>query len=245
MWARNVRGVKMQSYDNVYKRLEFISGAGWKVTAKAFDKRADWLEDRRTSIGASEYPAIMGFSPWSNAAKVWDSKKYEVKDERGNADMERGNRSENAILDLWLAERNLDGVSGTGLIFRRNDFELVHASLDGVCIEKGRYIPIEIKSVSPFGQKAWRDAQGFDVPYHYKLQVAVQLFVTGAEYAYLIARFARGNNGGFGSDYEFVLTRESLAFEISCIRSSAEKFMASVKNNVRPACVISDEEFII
>lgn len=235
----------MQSYENVYKRLEYISGAGWDVTVKAFDRREDWLEDRRSSIGASEYPAIIGFSPWANAAKVWDSKKYPAKDERGNADMERGNRSENAILDLWLAERNLDGVYGTGLILRRNDCPIVHASLDGVCREKGHYIPVEIKSVSPFGQKAWRGANGFEVPYHYKLQVAVQLFVTGAEYAYLIARFARSTDGGFGCDYEFVLSRESLDFEISCIRENVSAFMASVKNNVRPPCVINDEEFTI
>lgn len=148
--------------------------------------RQQWLEDRKSAIGASDVAAILGLSPWSGPWEVWADKTEKVEPWRGNDYTRAGQAFENAVLDqaeleLGKLERNI---------------RVVHPSLPMAATLDARVLyggnPVEAKTTGivgrPYGD--WGDALTDQVPDYYLVQVHAQLTVTGAELAYLYALIA-------------------------------------------------------
>lgn len=102
------------------------------------EERAAWLEERRKSLGASDVPAVLGFSKWADAFTVWASKKHGIDGEAGEP-ARWGTRNEATVFEGWLedlAERDLRAFNvntyntiDPGLIRPEGD-EWAHATPD-------------------------------------------------------------------------------------------------------------------
>ena len=138
---------------------------------------------RRQHIGASESPAICGVSPWMTAADVYWRKVGDVAD-TDTEPMATGRRLETVLIDYAVERLGLQGV-------RRNQFRVSpdEPILAATCDALADGVVIEAKT-SAYAD-GWGDDMTDQVPDHVLIQVEHQLFVTGAQVAYVPLLLAR------------------------------------------------------
>lgn len=146
---------------------------------------AEWHEQRRERLGASEVPAILGLSPWKSAYQVWLEKTGRVPPWGGSEATRTGQRLERAVLDQ--AEADLGTLARDVLRVAEGVNCPLAATLDGMVIEDG--IPVEAKTsgiVGPvYGE--WGEEGSDVIPQAYLVQVAVQMLCSEAELAHVYA----------------------------------------------------------
>lgn len=139
---------------------------------------AEWHEQRRQGIGASEAAAIIGASPWASALSVW-ARKLGLDDEAAdNEPIEWGQALEPVIADKYAR------VTGRALadfgrltVLVSGTWPWMRCTLDRVILDGSRYDGVlEIKTTGAQMARKWEDE---GVPRHYYLQVQHQLAVTG------------------------------------------------------------------
>lgn len=129
----------------------------------------EWLDWRRSKIGASDVPIIMGISPYKTPFQLWQSKLNLVPDKPMGAHMRAGHDREEACRD-WVKEQ-------TGLLFIPEVIEngtsrpYLMASLDGLSFPCGKVI-LEVKNVKCLYHDQALNGQ---VPDIYYPQVQAQL----------------------------------------------------------------------
>lgn len=182
---------------DVWRLHELSSAVAWTLAMSwhaqilhATDED-DWLEQRRAGIGASDIAKILGVSPYGSAFTVWASKVRGV-DQVQTADMSRGKRREDVILEDFTLETGLF-VGGRQLFIAHPQFPWARATLDGVAFEAP---PADHPSV--YGIEDLEHALGVveakhdgsfsrwsEIPDHHQLQVQWQLFVSGFDNGWL------------------------------------------------------------
>lgn len=143
-----------------------------------------WLLERRSLIGASETPSILG-KGFETAADVWARKIGLADDSTETESMEIGNVIQSALIEL--ATRRI-GVPFYGerahFVRRSKTVQYVGASLDAFHrTEDGMLVPLDTKNVDRIHAKEWEDTP----PIGYQIQLQQQMFVTGADHGYLFA----------------------------------------------------------
>lgn len=133
----------------------------------------EWLEFRRSVIGASDANIIMGQSKYSTRSKLLEEKRNpsETKQETSFA-AERGHKVEDKKRAVIGFEFNLDLQTA---ILKHNDLP-ISASLDGW--DQDKNIPWEHKLL---GKDHFEAAKKGIFPEIYKPQVQQQLLITGAD----------------------------------------------------------------
>lgn len=145
---------------------------------------------QRQGIGGSEAAAAIGMSPWETPISLW-RKKLGIeppKDLSGNPAVERGNRMEPILRNLYgeLHPEYAIEYYPYDLFFMDNR-PWLFATLDGVLVdENGERGILEIKTASPTGQK-WNDWKDGNLPNNYYIQTLHQLLATGFSYVRLFA----------------------------------------------------------
>lgn len=97
---------------------------------------AEWLEERRKGIGASDIAAVMGVSRWKTPYQVYLEKRKEANDFLGNKIMDWGKRMEGPIRQ-WYSDTTGRTViipqkeDGTPKILYHAKYPFLLASLDG------------------------------------------------------------------------------------------------------------------
>jgi putative phage-type endonuclease len=137
------------------------------VSAPAFvcdqSDRAAWLEHRRTGIGASEAPAILGISPFSSPAKLAAEKAGLVAlNDTESELMAWGRKVEPLLLETFAEDMEKAGQKGwsvklSGQLYRstKPGREIMLSTLDGeVRDPAGRYGIAECK-LKIFGAQEW------------------------------------------------------------------------------------------
>lgn len=134
-----------------------------------------WHELRRTKIGASDAPIIMGVSPWKTAFQLWEEKVFGKEQETSPA-MERG-----IALEGSARERFQDkfGILMMPKVVIHPERLWQMASLDGISFE-GTMI-LEIKHAN---REVFEMAIQGKLPDYYMYQVQHALDVTGAAKCY-------------------------------------------------------------
>lgn len=139
-----------------------------------------WLAFRKTKLGSSDAPIIMGASPYSTPLELW-KEKLGVKSKRPfveNLAIQLGNRFEPAVRAHYELEVGID-CPPTILVHKRYPFLM--ASLDGYNAEKK--IVLEIKVA---GKEVFEQAQAGKCHDKYIWQVYHQLEVSGADEAHFV-----------------------------------------------------------
>ena len=120
------------------------------------DNRADWLVERRNSIGASDCPSILGLTSWASPTSV-QADKWGKLDEPERAEyLEWGNLMEDDILEMFRRRTGIE-VEPFGWMIRDQAVPWLHATPDGLG-DDGRFV--QCKNVSAFGDlDYWRNGE--------------------------------------------------------------------------------------
>jgi putative phage-type endonuclease len=140
---------------------------------------AEWLEERRKGIGASDIAAVMGVSRWKTPYQVYLEKRKEANDFLGNKIMDWGKRMEGPIRQ-WYSDTTGRTViipqkeDGTPKILYHAKYPFLLASLDGYTEDER---VVEIKT--SYSSDGWGEPGSSKIPDEYMLQVQHQMLVTG------------------------------------------------------------------
>jgi len=147
-----------------------------------FTDRTDWLQKRRTGIGASDIAAIMGLSPWATPLQVWVSKTVDdIPEAEPSEDMAWGTRMESAIMDE-AQERIGWMIDNRGDLWRNTERPWMLATPDGLIADAAGNPAGSVVEAKKTDAWTWDE-----IPTHYNLQVQWQMAVTGAPQAYIAA----------------------------------------------------------
>ncbi len=129
----------------------------------------EWLEFRKTKIGASDTPAIMGVSPWTTPLQLWEKKLCFVEN-KTTWGMEQGHKNEQYA--RWLFEES-QGKEFPPKVFVSDEYPWLMASVDGIS-EDGEVLEIKCP-----GFEDHETARMGRVPDHYMPQLVQQMIVCG------------------------------------------------------------------
>ncbi len=133
---------------------------------------AEWQQERRNSIGASEVAAVLGLSPYATPLDVYRSKKgvdTEFDPERAFI----GHAAEvmiHGFIETFRPE--LKPVLPAQMV-RSVECPWLHASLDRRVTVDGLDVPVQMKSAHFYGVKDWEDS----TPILVQAQLQTELFV--------------------------------------------------------------------
>ena len=155
-----------------------------KPTTKPELSRQEWLELRRSGIGGSDMPSILGIDPFGGSAYgVWLSKVQGKYKEEENPDINRGNFLEPIIRDLYRKETGNEVQ--TPQLQRHKVETWAIANFDGLILpEDGAPGVLEIKAPRASRFYALED---YGVPDYYQVQIQHYLGVTGLQWAHFCA----------------------------------------------------------
>lgn len=168
----------------------FESHKVWPCICEPWESEADWLEARKSGIGASEVSAIFGVG-YANQSPitVWNSKvggpQPEIPAEQLRR-MARGKKLEPVIASEFEAETGLIAVDpGDYTIFRSSEYPWLFATLDRFTVHPDHGpIPVELKAVHGRFHAEWDIEE--EPPLKFNVQTQTQMAVTGASHCYLV-----------------------------------------------------------
>lgn len=139
--------------------------------------RSAWLALRRSGIGGSDAPAVMGLSKWRTPFEVYLAKRGESRESDVSPAMHWGNRLEPVIREEYA---NATGrvVKVPTTILRHPQHDWMIGSIDGVT-EDNRLL--EIKTTR--SADGWGEEGTDEIPEAYLVQVQHYLTVTGLSIA--------------------------------------------------------------
>lgn len=136
----------------------------------------EWLQFRRSRIGASDAPIIMNVSPYKTLLELWRDKKSDKESECNDA-MIYGKKNEEPARLLFEEMTGL--VMFPNFMAINDNHEWQIASLDGITIEQNAIV--EIKCAN---KKDHELARSGLIPPKYLPQIQHQLACTGLDEAY-------------------------------------------------------------
>lgn len=139
----------------------------------------EWLEWRRTRIGASDAAIVLGISPWKTPHKLWLEKSGRQPAPPMNSAMAYGHQMEDEVRQTYEQE---NGELYMPTTVTNPKYEWQVASLDGLSAD--RKTVLEIKTCS---KKVYEAACRGEVPEYYMTQLQHQLLcVPEAERAIIV-----------------------------------------------------------
>jgi len=155
-------------------------------------ERAEWLEARRTGVGASELAAILGVDERRGSLSIYARKVAPLSDEDENDedDPRYWGRAFEEPVAQWYAQRTARVVTNAGAFdLRRHPDSRLFATLDRDVVDPTREAAgeagaLECKAVSVWGPlDQWRQ----EPPLCYQVQLQAQLAVTGRRWGSIAA----------------------------------------------------------
>ncbi len=140
------------------------------------DRRAAWLEHRKTRITGTDAAKILGLSPFGGPLDVWLEKKGQAPEKVVTNAMESGRRFERAILE-WYSD-----IVGQPITFADSyrliesaSHPLIGATLDAIREDDGR--PVDAKN-NRRKSDDWGEPGTDEIPVYYACQGVFQMHVT-------------------------------------------------------------------
>ena len=151
------------------------------VSSRRLDP-ANWLAYRQQGIGSSDAAAVCGLDPYRSPYEVFLEKRGEAPPKPETRAMWLGKQLEPIVANLFTQE--------TGWPVRRRQAILQHRKLPWMLCnldrrtrdDTGRWVPLELKTTAQWHEADWPAG---DCPDAYRVQVAHQLAVDGADHGYL------------------------------------------------------------
>lgn len=141
--------------------------------------RAEWLEERRKSIGGSEIGAVLGLNPYAGPFSVWANKTGRIPDAEPNEAMRQGADLEDYVARRF-SERTGLRVERVNYLLRNTEYPHLHANVDRRIV--GERAGLECKTASALNTSRFA---GGTFPESYYAQAVTYLAVTGLPRWYL------------------------------------------------------------
>lgn len=141
--------------------------------------REQWLEERKTGIGGSDAPTIMGVNPWASKMDLWLDKTGQYSEDLDSEPAYWGTLLEDVVAREY-AERTGKKLHRVNQILRHPEYDWMLANIDRRVV--GEKAGAEIKTTNAFNKWPWHEGQ---VPPYYYAQVQHYLAVTGYELWYV------------------------------------------------------------
>lgn len=142
--------------------------------------RNEWLELRRSGIGGSDMPSILGISPFGgNPYGVWLAKTRGIVEREDTPDIQRGNFLEPIIRELYSQQTGHEVLRPD---LQRHKIETwAIANLDGLVLPK-EDAPGILEIKAPRARRFYA-LEDYGVPDYYQVQVQHYMGVTGLGWA--------------------------------------------------------------
>jgi len=144
--------------------------------------------DRRTFLGGTDAPAVLGVSPWMTAVDLWRLKTGRVKpepDPERDRRLERGKR-----LEPFICEMVVDKLRDQGhevKVLARNErythpkYPFLKCEIDLELEVDGEHVTSDAKSVGGQARHRWGQEGSEDIPIDYAAQFMDGLMITGRQ----------------------------------------------------------------
>ena len=194
--------------------------------------RAD-IEDRRTFIGGSDAPVILGISPWKTPYELWQEKTGKV--EPPNLDeielIMAGKLLEETIAKLYMWKYGIKVRRVNERIISKDTSYPAVAQVDRRI--QGRRCVLEIKNTSEYQRDKWGEEMTSEIPVYYYAQVEHQEMVLGWDKGEACALI------GGNKVRRYIVNRDQ-AF-IDSLYEAEFKFWQLVKQDIPPEPTSIDE----
>ena len=137
--------------------------------------RADWLNWRRTGLGASDIAGVLGISPWASPFSVWASKTDAHDDDKDTDAMEFGRRAEVMVVP-WFTERTGLDVASVQTRCTHHDDQWKLCTVDGFVSDTPFTAALGVLEIKTTSASAEEWANG--VPVYYQCQATWVMHVT-------------------------------------------------------------------
>ena len=187
------------------------------------DDHAAWLEARKTGIGASESPVLLGLSSFASVMELWGQKRGLIPLAGEETERMRwGLKLEPLVAEEYQRQtgRRLERWSA---LLRSKEFPYLLATPDYLWSREEGCVPVEIKCADFSHKSDWADG----VPRRVYYQCQHQLAVTGAPLASI--GLLVGGNQFFWADVE----RHEAA--VQAILATCEAFWEQVAKGILPS----------
>jgi len=168
--------------------------------------RDQWLQERRSGIGASECAAILGLSPWKTPLQVYFEKTGEIPQQEPTARMKWGLKLERLIAEDYQEQTGAALLDKPPAILRLDSAPWCLASLDYWTADR----VVEIKTVGQYSEGEFGEPGTDEIPKHYALQVQQQMACAGRDKADLVALFL----GSYETHVYTIVRRDDLIAEL-------------------------------
>ncbi len=208
------------------------------------DKSEEWLLNRKKGIGGSDVASILGVSKYKSAYELYMEKKGNTVHHITNEAIEKGNRMEAPLIDLFFAKyKDYQKVDTKNISLKSKKYDFMMASLDSAFIdEQEKKCILEIKTTTIQNTKMRKEWGYYDdykeeyielIPQQYYCQVLHYLVVTGFDKAIVYAHL----DYAYKDDSEVitrVIHREDVLSDMEYIVKNEKKFWDDFENNIPP-----------
>lgn len=150
--------------------LKFVEGDA------AIQGSESWHELRRSKIGASTSPVLLGLSPYKNSSDIFKEMLFGEKPYI-NKSMKHGSETEEEARTYF---NNLTLSDFQPAVVESEEFHFLMASLDGINETQTTILEIKVP-----GEKVFSQCLMNNIPIHWEYQIQHQLAVTGLDLAIL------------------------------------------------------------
>lgn len=208
------------------------------------DKSNEWLMNRKRGIGGSDVSSILGINRYKSAYDLYIEKKGNAIQHITNEAIEKGNRMEAPLIDLFFAKhKNYQKINTKDISLRSKKHNFMMASLDSAFLDEHDHkCVLEIKTTT-IQNKAMRKEWGYYddyeeeyielLPQQYYCQALHYLIVTRFEKVVVYAHL----DYAYKEDSELVtrtVYREDVLSDMEYIIKKEKKFWNDFENNVPP-----------
>jgi len=153
--------------------------------------RAEWLEQRRSYMCASDAAAALGMSKWASPADIARDKWGERIEEKTGEQLERGNILEDFIRHMYARRTGHEIIPGAFLVSQEHPW--MAATPDGADVTTNELV--QIKTTIMWAAHRWEVAGDAGeiiptIPPEYRVQGQHEMAVTGAQRNMFVVLFA-------------------------------------------------------
>lgn len=209
------------------------------------DKSPEWLSQRKTGIGGSEVSIILNINKYKTPYELFmEKKENSVAQHITNTAIEKGNRLEQPLIDVFFAlHPEYIPIDTKSISLKSKQYEFMNANMDGAFLDQDKNkCVLEIKTTTIQNRDMLHDWGYWDnehgvwierVPDAYYCQVLHYLIVTGFDKAIIYAMLDFAYKDG-QETREITIHREDVIDDMKYIIEEEKKFWKMLENNAPP-----------
>lgn len=206
------------------------------------ETHAEWLQERKNGLGASDAGTIIGVNPWKTNVQLWAEKtgQRQPEDISDKPYVQYGKAAEEhirAIFELDHPELMVSYESPYKII-RNEDHPWLFCTPDGELVEKdtGLVGGLEIKTTEIMNARQWGEWDN-RIPDQYYAQVCHQMLAAGWEFVWLRAQIKYTTRDGQkrAETREYRIDKAEVEEDMNALLLEETAFWEQVQNRKCPA----------